>query len=528
MYKLLTTEQIRELERRARDEQGKTERDLMTEAGKALLEIITDDIRETTQGVPPRIAVLTGPGNNGGDGWTVALMLHQEGINVRVLAVRDPMDQPGIAGEMAYEATTKGVRWELLPEEVTPDSIAVALDGSTLVVDALLGIGIHLPLNDQMAAIGAALNRMPVRVISADVPTGVDADTGATDENAVMASRTVTFLAAKRGLVMLPASRFTGDVSIAPLGVDPSAQFDFPGAPELRTDPELAGHLPLPAFDANKYTRGTVLVIAGSRTFPGAAVLAARAAARCGAGYVSVAAPESVVPILQTHLVSVPVIGMPETRTGSLDLRALETLVKMAGDVDCVLLGPGLTNHPKTCDLVRAFVPRITTPLVLDADGINAFVDHRFELTTCPHDITLTPHAGELARLVEKPVDELLEDPVESARSVAGGDRTVVFKGPNTVIASAAHTSIDLFGPPVLATAGSGDVLAGIIAGLRAQGLSSYDAACLGTRLQGRAGDAAAGELTPVCVNANDLVNMLPEAVDILFHALHPDLEDRS
>lgn len=520
MYKLLNVEQVRELERRADAEQGITPQQLMRQAGLALAEASLDFVREHTSQTPREgalqalslsVTIFAGPGNNGGDGWAAALHLTQKGMRVRVLTVIDPNELNGIAGEMAFEAIQAGVLYTLLSDAVTTEEIHEMLAGSDVLIDALLGIGAHLPLSERMATITDALNESVLPVIAADVPTGVDAETGAVDEHAVVADRTITFLAAKRGLALAPAFAHTGAVAVAPLEVDEAAQFDFLHVPELYTNEELARQIPLPTLDANKYSRGRVLIIAGSRQYPGAAVLAARGATRCGAGYVTLACPESIVQTMQTHLVTVPVVGVPETREGSMSDRALPMLLELAVMADSILIGPGLDRTPKTSQLVRDFVAQVTDKtIVIDADALNAFVGKTSQLTRNEGSLILTPHAGEMARLLEEDSNEVAACPLDWAQKLAGDKRTVVLKGPVTVIACAQVQSVDMFGPSVLATAGTGDVLAGMITAFAAQGVDPYRAACLAVRLHGQAAIAAYEVLTPLCVTSEDVAQFIP------------------
>ncbi|MBK5211583.1 MAG: NAD(P)H-hydrate dehydratase [Coriobacteriia bacterium] len=520
MYRLLTIPQVRELERRAVEEQGFTEKRLMKAAGSALANLcqaeIASRIEEGWDGARPMVAVFVGPGNNGGDGWVAARFLMQAGLGVLVLSTVDPNELHGVAGEVAFEATSNGVHWELIPENPVVENILYSVKGCIYLVDCLLGIGAKLPLREDMAIITSALNAAPIPVISADVPTGVDADTGEADEHAVFAAKTITFLSAKRGLAAFPGYLHTGDVSVASLGLDMSAGLDFIGAPELIPDEEIAAFIPFPSVDANKFTRGRLLIVAGSRRYVGAAVLAATTATRAGAGYVTLAVPESIVAILQTHLITVPIVGLPETREGTVAGRAVSLLYDLMQKADAMLVGPGLGRHEKTDEVIRALVDTAPCAVVIDADGLGAFVGHTELITSSEGSLVLTPHAGELARLLEEDADDITANPLDYVKRLVGERRTVVLKGPNTTISCARRTSIDMFAPPVLATAGTGDVLAGLIAALIAQRVDPYSAACLAVRIHGRSGVIAMEELTPMCVAAYDIIDFIPLAVKSL------------
>ena len=507
MYKLLSVQQIRELEQVALDEYAVTAAELMHLAGRE----VALAAREMAQDSAGNITILAGPGNNGGDGWAAALTLKSKGVRVRVLSVVDPSELLGPAGEVALEATSNGVLWSLIAPEVTSAEVLEMLVGSDVVVDALLGIGARIPLDERMATLCDALNMCSQPILSVDVPTGVQADTGEIDEHTVRASRTVTFLAAKRGLALPPAFAYTGAVAVALLGIREEDQERFDNPPQLYADDELACQIPLPTLDANKYTRGRVLVIAGSKQYPGAAILAVRGATRCGAGYVTLACPESLVGLMQGHLVTAPVVGVAETREGGLSEKALPLLLELASMADSVLIGPGLDRSEKTAQLVRSFVAQVSdVHIVLDADALNAFVGHTQELLDNHNSLIITPHAGELARLLGQDSASVAQDPLEAAQHFVGDRHTVVLKGPSTVIACQKVRSIDMFGPPVLATAGTGDVLAGMIVALCAQGLDPYRAACLAVRLHGHAALAALEMLTPLCVTSEDVAECIP------------------
>ncbi len=236
-------------------------------------------------------------------------------------------------------------------------------------------------------------------MVAVDVPTGVDADTGTVAGTAVRADCTVTFTALKRGLVLYPGAGFSGEVVIADIGIDP-ALADVAGAPEVWSADEYARLLPRPRADAHKNDRGRVLVIAGSATYPGAAVLAARGAQRAGAGYVTLAVPDSVVPIAQAHLLSIPVVGLPQGRGHAFSSAALDKALQLARDYDAVVLGPGLTLADGAVVTARGIVAKLTLPLVIDADGLNALVDAHELIEQRSAPTVLTPHPGELARLL--------------------------------------------------------------------------------------------------------------------------------
>jgi len=502
MLRALTAAQMRSVEELAVAEQGVSLASLMHAAGAAVA-------RELAQRVPEGdLVVLAGHGNNGGDGWVAARDLHASGRAVRVLTTRDPATLRGIAAEAANDAIAAGVPWSAPATPPTADDLAEAAG----IADALLGIGAHGALREPLNAWVEAANASGAYLLAVDVPTGVDSDSGIVSGPAIVADCTVTFTAPKLGLLTYPAAAHAGEIVVAPVGVSEQLA-NVSDAPEVWTADEYAALVPLPAPDDHKNSRGRVLIVAGSGAYPGAAVLAARAAARCGAGYVTLAVPQSVVPIVQTHLVSVPVVGMPQGRTHAFASAAVTKLLQLAREHDAVVVGPGMTLADGAVATARSLVAEVEVPLVIDADGLNALVDGQELIAARTAPTVLTPHPGELARLLEAGGAEVQSDRVFSSGRLASATCTVVLKGAGTVISGDGRQVINVSGTPALATAGTGDVLAGITGALLAQGLGPLEAGALAAFVHGRAGEAAASALTPVCVTAEDLPEYLPVAI---------------
>jgi len=500
MYKALTAQQTRDAEKSA-ELGGASLAMLMESAGEAVAREVA------RRGPEGEIVVLCGPGNNGGDGWVAARVLHASEHRVRVLALRDPEGLSGIAGDAARDARAAGVPFEVPSDPPTADSLV----DCAVVIDALLGTGAALPLRDPLSAWCAAASGSGAYVVSVDVPTGVDADTGTCPGAVVEADCTVTFSTVKRGLVLFPAAAHAGEIVVADIGI-PVRAWEGVDAPEIWTPEEYARLVRLPAPDAHKNSRGRVLIVAGSGHFPGAAVLAARGAMRAGAGYVTLAVPTPIVRTAQAHLLAAPVVGLPSSGQ-ALSSTAAAVVRDMASDFDAVVLGPGLTMADGAAATVRRLVSVIEQPLVLDADGLNAFVDHAHVIVGREGPTVLTPHPGELGRLLGVSTTHVQRDRVSSSAQLAGESRAVVLKGAGTVTSIAGRQVINTSGTPALATAGTGDVLAGIIGALLAQGLSPFEAGALGAYLHGRAGEAAARAFTPVSVTAEDIPEYLPVAI---------------
>lgn len=508
VYRLVTAQQSRQLEHAAVEHGAVDLAELMRRAGEALAQAA-----EAALDPAGAVVVMSGGGNNGGDGWVAARYLHAAGIPVRVMCTHAIDQLEGIARDAAEQAVTAGVRADA-PASV--GALEAALAECEVVIDALLGTGARLPLDESLAA-WCRLGRAHGAVrISADIPTGVDADTGACDVDAFEADITVTFGAPKLGLVMHPGASRSGEIVVADIGIDDEL-IDLAGAPRLHTEAEYVARLPKHRPDIHKNERGRVLVVAGSGSFPGAAVLAARGAMRAGAGYVTLAVPAPVVHIAQSHLLAAPVVGLPSSG-GALSSTAAALVIDMAADYDAVVVGPGLTLAHGAVAAVRAMVAGIDVPLVLDADGLNAFTDHLDLLDMRVATTILTPHPGELGRLLGTDAAAVQADRLSAVQRLARPRRTVVLKGASTLIADEAGLVVNTSGTPALAAAGTGDVLAGMIGSLVAQGLVPFDAACVGVYVHGRAGEAAARTHTHLCVTAEDIPDAIPSAVASMLH----------
>jgi len=502
VIRALTAEQARAVEARAVAEQGVELATLMRAAGAAVAEQVA------ARDEHGAIFVLTGSGNNGGDGWIAAHDLHARGRAVRVLTTGNPRELKGIAAEAAKGAMVAGVHWRVPTAPLSAED----LHGGDVIVDALLGIGASGALREPLDSWVRAVNDSSAYVVAVDAPTGIDADTGAVLGDAARADCTVTFTAPKCGLLLFPAAAYAGEVVVADIGIEPRLVAEVAKAPEVWAAEEYAALLPLPAADTYKNARGRVLVIAGSGQFPGAAVLATRGAMRSGAGYVTLAVPEGIVGVAQAHLLAAPVVGLPQGRTHAFSSAAADKAIALARDFDAVVLGPGLTMADGAAATARDLVARLDRPLVIDADALNALVDAHELVERRKHPTIITPHPGELARLLGTTAAKVQADRVSSSAKLAGPGRIVVLKGAGTVTSGDGRQVINTSGSPALATAGTGDVLAGVIGGLLAQGLSAFDSAVIGAYLHGRAGEAAAADLTPLCVTSEDLPEYLSVA----------------
>jgi ADP-dependent NAD(P)H-hydrate dehydratase / NAD(P)H-hydrate epimerase len=478
---------------------------LMERAGRAVARAAVD----RCGGVYGRRAVVVcGKGNNGGDGYVAARHLARAGMRVSVVAVE-------VVDHLREPASTNARRLMETGIEARPyraGSLSRDLARADVVVDAVFGTGFRGVPEDEWGSAIEVLNGSVAPVVAVDIPSGVNGLTGAVDGDAVRADITVTFGAAKVGAVLMPGAACAGVIRVVDIGfpdglMQPDAFLVEPG--------DVADALPVRPVDTHKRASGVLVVVAGSREMTGAPTLIARAAARIGAGLVMVGVPRSVLPVVQGASTESVFIALPETAQGTVSLGALEPVLASLGRAHALAIGPGLTQDEGTAGLVRELVRSSPVPVVLDADGLNAFTARAVEIADRKADAVITPHDGEFSRLTGLRAGELAEDRLRTARALAVETRAVtVMKGPRTIVtAPDAPARINTTGGPVLATAGSGDVLTGVIGGLLARGLDPTKAAWAGAYLHGAAGQLA-GRIDGEGTLASDVADHLPAAIE--------------
>lgn len=495
----VTPETARRSEREA-VRAGATLRSLMERAGSA---VAAEACSLVPQGP---IVVFAGGGNNGGDGWECARVLSAGGRAVRVLSLADPSTLPSPAAEVASAAIAVGVEWGQVS---SPAESVLGMVDAALIVDALLGIGAIGAPRGAYADTIIAIGDSDAAVIAVDVPSGVDAATGATPGASVRADVTVTFGAMKAGLLLYPGAECAGDIVIADIGLpEPD---ESPGGLEVWDWSDLAALVPVPGPADHKGTRGRVLVVGGIPGMTGAACLASSAALRSGAGYVTVAVPEPSLAVVEIKLTAPVKVALQVEPDGGIGASAIERLSVLSRRADSVVLGPGLGRAESTVRSVRDWVATAGPPLVLDADGLWA-IGPDLSLVR-GRAVVVTPHAGEAARMLGISREAVEADRPSAARAIGGDGVICVLKGAHTLVSDGERVVVTMSGGPELATLGTGDVLSGIIGALLAQGLDPIEAAVLGAHLHGASGDEAADELTTVCCTAEDVITYLPRAV---------------
>ncbi len=481
---------------------------LMEEAGLA----VAQEVWINLGAMPERKAVvLVGPGNNGGDGLVAARHLHDLGVQVVVLL---------LAKRAADDANLKqlverGVAFRQAQGDIS--MVDEALAGADAIVDAVLGTGRARPLDGVIAATldrVSSVSGVPL-VFAVDLPTGVDCDTGAADPHALRADVTIALGCSKVGLHTLPGAEYAGRVEVVDIGLPKDAVDALPV--ELLNPRWVRERLPSRPAGANKGTFGRVLVVAGSKLYAGAARLASLGALRSGAGLVTLACPEGVQPLVAPNASEVTYLPLPD-RAGFVAPEAAVDVARAVGGYDALLLGPGLGQGAGQESFVRQLLcslPADGPPVLIDADGLNNLSKLPRWWERVSVRCVLTPHPGEHARLTRRSVEEIQRDRLSSAREAAREwGQMVVLKGAYTVVAAPdGRAGVSPYANPALASAGTGDVLAGAIAGLLAQGLSPFEAACCGVYLHAAAAEGLRGDTGDAGLLAGDLLPELPRTI---------------
>jgi NAD(P)H-hydrate epimerase len=463
-----------------------------------------------------RVALFCGRGNNGGDGLVAARLLLEGGALPRVILVGTPDDLRSDARRAFDVARVAGVEIPACPDHSALESARESACSADLAVDALLGTGFVPPARDLSAAAIRLVNSLGIPVLAVDIPSGLSADHGRMTGEAVRATATVTFGFPKPGLVLHPGARHVGRLWLADIGFPAATESLVAGELNLSTERDLAPHLAPRDPESHKGTFGHVVLVAGSPGLAGAAALAARGALRAGAGLVTAALPASIAPPYLPGLPEVMLLPLPDDAAGAVGRTASALVQERLSRAGILAVGPGLSRSAGSARLVRELCSLAETPLVLDADALYALAGAGPEATAGRRvAAVLTPHPGEIARLLGNSAAEVQADRVAAARSCAERfHAVVVLKGSRTVVAPPGGSAwINPTGNPGMAAAGMGDVLTGVIAAHLARGMSPLVAALLGVYLHGLAGDLAAAAAGPWGILASEVANLVPAAV---------------
>jgi ADP-dependent NAD(P)H-hydrate dehydratase / NAD(P)H-hydrate epimerase len=517
--RVTTAAEMRELDRLAIETYGIPDVVLMENAGAQVVRILGQEYPDLPA---RRVAVLCGRGNNGGDGFVIARYLHTMGVSVQVFIMGEPGDIHGAAGTHLDILRRLGVAPKPIRTTEAAQAVGARLTAYDFLIDALLGTGLKAEVSGVFQHMIAAMNAAGRPIVAVDIPSGLSADVGTLLGDHVRASLTVTMALPKRGLLLYPAAEHVGRLVVVDIGFPAAVREHAAIRCHVIEAEAIAAPLPARSADTHKGTYGHVLVIAGSPGKTGAGALASMAALRTGAGLVSFALPQTLNAAMEAKLTEVMTMPLPESEPGILGAEAAKRIIEWSGGKSALILGPGIGTHPETVRCVHEVLRQIRIPTVLDADGLNALAADPNRIADIQAPLVLTPHPGELARLRRTTTAAIQADRLGAAQETAGTCKAVVvLKGAHTVVAEPEGTLyINLTGNAGMATAGSGDVLSGMIGTLLGQGYSPSMAARVAVYTHGLAGDLVATALGERSLIAGDLVETLPGAFQQLAH--HP------
>jgi len=506
--KLVTAKQMQAIDAEAIQNRGIPGIELMENAGRGIAElartILDDDVTVTD------IALFCGKGNNGGDGFVIGRYLHEWGANVHFYLLGNIGDLKGDAAVNCRRAVELNLPvTELTSEDDLPDLI-----GTGFLIDAIFGTGFEGEIRGLAAPCIKLMNASGAPILAVDAPSGLNCDTGEVSGVCVRAFATATLALPKIGQFLYPGRSYVGTLEVIPIGIPDDAVEQAAIKTNLIDQESVNRLLPVRLPTAHKGTCGKLLILAGSRGYTGAACLAAESSIRSGVGLCYLGVPQGLNPIFEIKLTEVITRPLPDVaKKQCLALRAMGEIRQNLKNVDAAVIGPGLGTHHETRELVRRLIPDLRIPTILDADGLNAFEDHSEELSKCGVPLVITPHPGELSRLIDVEVPLIAQDRMTYALKAAQRFGCVVLlKGAPTFVADPlGEIYVNPTGNSGMATGGTGDILSGIIGALLAQGISALDAACIGAYIHGHAADIAVSDVGPTALIPSDIMAYLSE-----------------
>ena len=507
MNKILSCQQTRILEQTAVD-RGATFLELMQTAGESTAAYVFKTyLCEKEKRM--HTVVLCGKGNNGGDGFVAARWLHEHGEKVHVVLTDGP-PKTGDAKLMYQKAEEQNI--PVTDYRTEPQKILLLLKDADVILDGIYGIGFHGRIHEELEPLIDAVNHSKAKVVSLDLPSGVDCDLGTVEGSCIQADSTVTFSTLKYCHVLYPSADYCGKTIVFDVGIDAQTLSESVCGLWEITDKAVKNTRTPRRPSAHKGSFGTLLSVCGSVGMAGAAVFSAKAAFRSGVGLVNVALPERIYPIVSASVTEPIYTLLPENKQGTLSLQCLPRLLQRCTKASACLIGCGLGHNDDTAAVVTALVEKSEIPIVIDADGINSLLPNIDILKTARAPIALTPHPGEMARLLGTTTADVQSHRYAYARQFAVDyGVTLVLKGANTLIASPdGRVFVNRTGNPGMAKGGSGDVLAGMLASFLAQGIQLPDAAWSSVYLHGLAGDRCAARLSQTAMTPTDLIDELP------------------
>lgn len=509
--RIVTNDEMRKIDKWSMKSLGIPGIVLMENAGRGCVNILEEyfDLEDL------KVLIICGKGNNGGDGFVIGRHLQNRGAIVKIVLVGKGNELKGDAllnyklakkSEIELYETTDIKRFKRIYNAFNPD----------VLVDAIFGTGFKGAPKGIYHKLIEMINNTDTFIFSVDIPSGINGDNGQFDNTCVIADATATMCLPKRGNFLYPGREFCGDLYIVDIGVP--YKLINKGPAQIVEFDDVYRLLPPRLPDGNKGTFGNILIIAGARGFSGAAAMAAISALKVGAGLVRLAAPEGIIDALESKLLEVVKVSLPQTREETISVKAIDTLLPHLEKTDVVVIGPGITTHPETAEFLFKFLPHISMPVVIDADAINIIAQNKKILKKIHAPFILTPHPGELSRLTKITPQEINLRRIDLAPKLAkefGG--VLILKGAPTVIAlPKGDIYINPTGNSGLASAGSGDVLVGMISGFLAQNLSSTQASILAVFLHGLCAELGMDKNNEYSLTAGDLIDYIPESINYI------------
>jgi len=511
MY-LVTADEMREMDRRTIETFGLPGRVLMENAGRGATRFLLEQFPDLKD---LRVAVVAGRGNNGGDGYVIARYLAHKDISVAVYLLADPKRITGDAAANLELLLPLGIPVIQIEDKETFTDHRSRMRGEDLWIDAILGTGLKSDVKGLYKNVIDFINSLEKPVFAVDIPSGLNSDTGQSCGSCIRASATATFGFAKTGHFIYPGVECTGNLKVVDIGIPPHVAEALGPKQFLLGASRITNDLKVRAPDAHKGRTGHLLVVAGSPGKTGAAAMTAMSAVRSGAGLVTLGAPAGLNAILESQLLEAMTCRLPETPAGVLGESSYDRVMALLAGKRCLAIGPGLGQDPSTVKLVQRLLTDSPVPVVVDADGLNSLAGAVETLHRCKVPMILTPHPGEMARLVSKTVEEIQADRITCAREFSQTFKVhVVLKGANTVIAHPDGTVfINTSGNAGMASGGMGDVLTGLIAGFVTQGYSPETGCQAGVFLHGAAADTLAQRIGPFGYLASEVMDRVPAEI---------------
>jgi NAD(P)H-hydrate epimerase len=515
---LVTAGEMQEMDRQTIENHGIPGLELMENAGRgatlALLAQFGDRVKAG-------VGIICGKGNNGGDGFVIARYLAEKGINVGVYLLARTAAVKGDAAANLKRLSALNLPVNEIPDEDTFLKTKSSLSRYGLIVDAILGTGLTSEVKGFFKTVINFINSTGIAVFAVDIPSGLNSDTGQPCGTCIRAQGTATFALAKIGHFTYPGAEYTGKLEIIDIGIPQSVVQDVGPKQYLLTPEQIRSYLRPRSADTHKGRTGHLLVVAGSTGKTGAAAMTAISAMRAGAGLVTLGIPASLNSIVETQVLEVMTTPLPEYQNGILGDNAIDDIQQQAAGKTCLAIGPGIGQATKTRLMVEKIISQSQIPIVVDADGLNNLTGQCHLLKKLKAAAVLTPHPGEMARLIQATPAEVQLDRLKCARDFATNFGVhVVLKGAATVIAHPdGNAFINPTGNPGMASGGMGDVLTGVLAGFITQGLSPQAAAHTAVYLHGAAADTLADRMGPIGYLAGEVMNAIPAEIKKLMEA---------